>query len=128
MATLAFLTLDPEERRARVASAGHYPPLLLTPRGAWFADDCGLTTPLGLDDPDGPAATVLDLAPGTTVLLYTDGLVERRGQDVTEGLERLRAVAADHRGSVEDLCDHLLLELLPEGERADDVALLAFRV
>lgn len=128
MATLAFLTLDPAARKLRVASAGHFPPLLLTPGGAWFARECGLTTPLGVYDPDGESEAVLELGSGTTVVLYTDGLVERRGHDLNEGLERLRAVAGDHRGSVEDLCDHLLLELLPEGERSDDVALLAFRV
>jgi serine phosphatase RsbU (regulator of sigma subunit) len=128
MATLAFLTLDPAARKLRVASAGHFPPLLLTSGGAYYAADCGLTTPLGVFDPDGECEAVLELEAGTTVVLYTDGLVERRGSDLMEGLERLRVVAEEHRGSVEDLCDHLLLELLPEGERSDDVALLAFRV
>lgn len=74
--------------------------------------------------------SVLTLTRGSTVLLYTDGLVERRGQSVGEGVERLRAVMAelvaaglDH----EQMCDELLLRMLPE-RPDDDVAIVAVRL
>ncbi len=67
------------------------------------------------------------LGPGATVLLYTDGLVERRDQVLDDGMDRLRSAAAElHALSPQQLCDALLDRLARESE--DDVALLVLRV
>jgi serine phosphatase RsbU (regulator of sigma subunit) len=68
------------------------------------------------------------LAPGSTVLLYTDGLVERRDRDIDEGTAALVAVVAECAGlALDELCDRVLERLfLPDAE--DDVAVLAVRV
>ena len=63
---------------------------------------------------------------GATLVLYTDGLVEVRGENIDSGLERLRS-AARSGGSAEQLCNDILREVLP-GERADDVALVVARI
>jgi anti-sigma regulatory factor (Ser/Thr protein kinase) len=65
--------------------------------------------------------------PGATLLLYTDGLVERRRESIQSGLDRLRRAAVGHDGDLDGLCDHLLSTLV-EGDRlSDDIALLAMR-
>ena len=69
-----------------------------------------------------------ELASGATLLLYTDGLVERRGVSIQEGLDRLSLEAgANGTSDLEELCDHLLSSLLEQNQVADDIALLAMR-
>jgi anti-sigma regulatory factor (Ser/Thr protein kinase) len=63
---------------------------------------------------------------GATLLLFTDGLVERRGDSLTDGLERLEREAAKDLGDLETLCDHLVASLVGT-QVSDDVALLALR-
>jgi serine phosphatase RsbU (regulator of sigma subunit) len=73
---------------------------------------------------------VLTLQRGTTVLLYTDGLVERRGQGIDEGIERLGSVLSQlviEQLDLEELCDELLRRLAPERSE-DDIALVAVRL
>ena len=65
------------------------------------------------------------LPPGATVLLYTDGLVERRDRSLEEGLELLRATVESGPSEPDALVEHVLERLLADGERDDDVALLA---
>ncbi|SFJ66380.1 SpoIIE family protein phosphatase [Cellulomonas sp. KH9] len=113
-------------RLLRWSNAGHLPPLLLHPDGRGEL----LTRPndllLGLQRHTVRRDHTQEIAPGATVLLYTDGLVERRGERLQAGLERLRAHAERmaHLG-LEDLCDALVEEIAPAGD--DDVALLAVR-
>ena len=108
-------------------SAGHPPPLLLHPDGRAELLEREPDLLLGL----GPATTRRDhrvlLPAGATVLLYTDGLVERRGESLDEGLARLVRVATELAAlDVPGLCDALLARL---GEdREDDVALLVLQV
>lgn len=113
----------------RHASAGHLPPLLREPDGtARFLDgDPGLM--IGVPAAADRETAVAPLAPASTLVLYTDGLVEAREASVTAGLERLRCAVSSAGGadSPEALCDHLLAELIP-GDLADDVALLVVRV
>ena len=109
------------------SNAGHPPPLLLSPTGTVELLHSQPELLLGLD----PGTTRTDhyaaLAPGSTVLLYTDGLVERRGESLDEGLARLQAAAATLAShDVEALAD-ALLDLLAD-EPDDDIALLIIRV
>lgn len=115
-------------RRLRWSSAGHPPPLLLHADGrsellpGRAGTVVGVVVP-GLERVDH----VHDLPPGSTLLLYTDGLVERRGSSLQHGLERLQRVAAPlARETVEDVCDGVLAALT--GRPEDDVAVLAVRI
>jgi serine phosphatase RsbU (regulator of sigma subunit) len=115
------------QRRLLWSNAGHPPPLLLEPDGRATLLSRPPDLLLGLQ-PDTPRQdhTVL-LEAGATVVLYTDGLVERRGEPLDDGLERLRKAAETHAAlPVEELCDALLAELA--GTPEDDVALLVLRV
>ncbi|MBD8078918.1 SpoIIE family protein phosphatase [Cellulosimicrobium arenosum] len=110
-------------RRLRWSSAGHLPPLLIRPDGRAELLERRNDLPVGLRaHVDRHDHTEL-LDPGSTLLLYTDGLVERRGESLRTGLERLRRTAEGLSGlSLEDLCDRLIEDLAGAGE--DDVALL----
>ncbi|MGY1699984.1 SpoIIE family protein phosphatase [Geodermatophilus sp. SYSU D00766] len=115
--------------RLRWSSAGHLPPLVTGPDGAarvLAAERPGLL--LGVD-PGAvrPDADVL-LEPGSTLLLYTDGLVERRHEGFDDGVDRLgRALADLCDRPVEEVCDGVLDRLVPGGAE-DDVALVAVRL
>jgi PAS domain-containing protein len=117
-----------EDGRFRWTNAGHPPPLLVLPGG----DVRPLDTPpellLGVRAGTPRTEHVVDLPPGAVVLLYTDGLVERRGSDLDVGIERLRAAAGvlaggDLAAGLEEVLG-LVLDGAPGG---DDVALLAAR-
>src|SRR4029453_18298812 len=85
----------------------------------------GLGSPLGCDA-DPPVGTSFRLVPGSTLLLYTDGLVEKRGVSIQDGLERLETSSADCEQPIETFCERLLGSMV-KGVIADDVALLAIR-
>jgi PAS domain S-box-containing protein len=124
-ATATMLELDPTTGIVAYSSAGHPPPLVLPSDAApWFLDG-GRATPLGVEPGMAYPEAVAQLSPGTTVLVYTDGLIERRGETLEEGLARLRA-AAGSETDPERLVDGVLDALTGE-HREDDVALLAIR-
>jgi integral membrane sensor domain MASE1/anti-sigma regulatory factor (Ser/Thr protein kinase) len=126
MVTLVFLVFDPETCTVRFANAGHPPPLVIEDGKASFLTE-GLSPPLGVvTAPAGQAEAVATLAPGAMLLLYTDGLVERRGVSIRDGLRRLGAEAAGAGSDLEALCDHVLRAMV-ELPRSDDVAMLALR-
>ncbi len=111
----------------RWSNAGHPPPLLVHPggRAELLARDPELL--LGISPETGRRDHEVVLPPGALLVLYTDGLVERRDQSLDTGLERLRAAAAELRDLPPDaLCDALLGRLAVDA--ADDVALLVLRV
>ncbi|WP_306947736.1 PP2C family protein-serine/threonine phosphatase [Streptomyces sp. B4I13] len=111
----------------KFSSAGHPPPLLITDQGdTRFLED-GHGPLLGVDARyRRPYATEI-LPARSIVLLYTDGLVERRGESLSTGLTRLRQHAAALSGEpLDTFCDELLAGLAPN--HADDVALLAARL
>ena len=124
-ATVVVLTLDTRTGAFGYANAGHPPPLLTGPGAATRVLGGALDPPLGLSLQ--PRATAHDrLEPGQTLLLYTDGLIERRGESITDGIDRLAlAFAALTAGHPLATVPELLAADLV-GERADDdVALLA---
>ncbi|MGN6574167.1 MAG: SpoIIE family protein phosphatase [Nocardioides sp.] len=106
-------------------NAGHPPPVLLRPDGTAELLDTPPNLLLGLD-PDAPSVDHhLDLPDGATVVLYTDGLIERRGVPLAAGFDWLLGeLRGRHRMSPEELCDHLLSDITDPG---DDIALLVLR-
>jgi PAS domain S-box-containing protein len=115
--------------RMRWANAGHPPPFLLasdgrvTVLGGRFGD-----LMLGVDATAERGESVLDVAPGSVVLLYTDGLIERRESTLDDGLDRLRDCLQEQAGRpLGVLCDAVLEHML-QGTPQDDVALVALRV
>ncbi|KAE8764837.1 SpoIIE family protein phosphatase [Georgenia thermotolerans] len=132
VATAAVVCVDEAPVDGAVAvrwsSAGHPPPMVVGPDGAVTVLR-GTHLLLGID-PETPRADAhLTLRSGDTLLLYTDGLVERRdGGGLRTGIGRLAAALADLAGlGPEDLCDRLLEGLLP-GAPEDDVAVMAVRL
>jgi len=121
MATVIYLVFDPTSGRVRLANAGHLPPLQANPDGSTLYLDGGRSLPLGVQGITTYTDAEYELSPGSTLLLYTDGLIEKRRRPIDEGLARLAACVGDH-GDLEELCDRLLAQLGPSGE--DDVTLL----
>jgi PAS domain S-box-containing protein len=130
MATLVFGRLTRTDAGAwqlTWTNAGHPPPLLITRDGMadYLTNGHGLLLGTGLQHTARPEATAV-LPPESTLLLYTDGLIEAPGQTLDEGLNRLRqhAAALAHR-PLSTLPDQLLHRVHPPGH--DDIALLALR-
>jgi len=113
-------------RTLRWSNAGHPPPLLISPEGTTAYLDTEPDLLLGLDPTTARADHEVVLEPGASVLLFTDGLVERRGAALQAGLDWLAEAVADLAHlPLEQLCDALLAQV---GDRVeDDVALLAVR-
>jgi PAS domain S-box-containing protein len=131
-ATAAVACLDPAEDgavRMLWGNAGHPPPLVVPPDGGVreLGGPRGELM-LGVDAGVRRTESIENLSPGSTVLLYTDGLVERRDQDLDAGTARLRAAAEDLAGEPLDaFCDGLL-DRLVDARPDDDIALVALRL
>jgi serine phosphatase RsbU (regulator of sigma subunit) len=115
--------------RMRWANAGHLPPLVINPDGsvaelaAWRGDLL-----LGVDPETPRRESVVTLDRGATVLLYTDGLIERRDADLDAGMVRLRDAVIELADlPLEEMLDEVL-ERLVHGRPEDDVALVAVRL
>jgi serine phosphatase RsbU (regulator of sigma subunit)/anti-sigma regulatory factor (Ser/Thr protein kinase) len=127
MATLLYLIFDPATWTVTYASAGHLPPLTIAPDGQVSMLEDG-SPPLGGSPLTLYRESSATLAPGSTIVLYTDGLIEVRGESIDMGLARLSKVLAGRgTGDLEALLGRIL-SVMVEGEgAADDVALLALR-
>ena len=114
-------------RVLRWSNAGHLPPVLMAPDGSTTLLETPPDLMLGVDADAPRRDHTAELKDGDTLLLVTDGLVERRGSDLDQGIAALRQALADLGGvPLEELCDALLARLVPaRGE--DDVALVAVR-
>ncbi|MEU9972742.1 SpoIIE family protein phosphatase [Streptomyces sp. NPDC051014] len=123
--TCLYAVYDPVSRRCALASAGHPLPFVITPQGAVEKAPGQPGPPLGLGGLPFET-TELDLAGGTTLALFSNGLVHSRDLDLSQGLDRLRDALTAPGESLEATCDHVVA-MLREGEPADDVALLLAR-
>ena len=116
-------------RLLRWSNAGHPPPVLIDPDGTVRVLDSPPDLLLGLRTGLPRADHVVDLSFGSTVLMFTDGLVEGRAQPLDIGLLRLaQAVGPLTKLPLEQMCDELLKALLPPQGAEDDVALVALRI
>lgn len=125
-ATVCIAVIDTVAGTLEVTNAGHLPPMIrVGPQVQLVTEHGPLLGLLG----ELPAPTVtLDLPPGATILLYSDGLVESRTDDIDTGLANLAQAFASAGGSTDDVCTFLLTAVVDGPARFDDVALLAARV
>ncbi|MEV5358224.1 PP2C family protein-serine/threonine phosphatase [Streptomyces sp. NPDC086081] len=129
-ATAVTTFIDFDRRTIAYSSAGHPPPVLVHPDGRTRFLDRATDTPLDArPDPIPRPQAETRFAPGATLVLYTDGLIERRREDIDAGLARLADALRRHRDQdPETLADTVLLELLPPGGATDDTALVIVRL
>jgi serine/threonine-protein kinase RsbW len=125
MTTMAYAELDVPTGELRYACAGHPPPLSISadgePRFLWG----GRSGPLGIDMYSRPEEQDR-LEPGDTLVLYTDGLIERKGESLAVGLERLAEAARASSGDgLQPLVDRLLSAMLAGHPQEDDVCVIA---
>ncbi|MCZ7457271.1 SpoIIE family protein phosphatase [Streptomyces sp. WMMC940] len=125
-ATCLLVRVDPARGLGSFASAGHLPPVVFTADGHAELVDVPAGPPLGTGV-GGYELVTRSLTPDDTLLLYTDGLVERRGEDIDDSLRRLVRVRLPCTATVDEMVDSVVREL--DAEHAeDDVALLAARI
>jgi len=128
--TAVQAVIDTAEQTIIYSCAGHLPPALLRPDGTVELLDQATHPPLGIRVPGVPRPqATLSYAPGAVLVLYTDGLVERRGEDIDVGLRRLTDGLRRHRSlDPEPLAEALLTDLGVAGGAADDTALVVIRL
>jgi anti-sigma regulatory factor (Ser/Thr protein kinase) len=127
-ATCVYAVYDSVAGTCELASAGHLPPLLVHPDGSNELLDVSPAPPLGIGE--GPIRSrTLDIADGSLLVLYTDGLVEKRGEDIDIGLERLRSIFGPGSAGLPlgGLCRTALASVYDDRQR-DDIAVLIARL
>ncbi|MFD5795970.1 SpoIIE family protein phosphatase [Streptomyces diastatochromogenes] len=126
IATCVYAVHDPNEGRLVYASAGHLPILVRDENG----------TVVRADEPTGPplgtggwmhASGSIALSPGSTAVLYTDGLVERRNEDLDEGIAALERALSGATGTPQVVCDRLVRSAGVTADHDDDVAVLVLQ-
>ena len=128
MATALAMTLDTVTRTALLSRAGHPPPVLLRAGHEPAVLDGAGGAPLGvIAAPSRGDSLRVDFPLGATLLLYSDGLVERRGENIDESIARLARVAAAAPDDVEAFADHIIAAMLDGAAPVDDVVLLVVR-
>jgi PAS domain S-box-containing protein len=127
MATLMYVVLDPAEGTLCWVNAGHLPPLVVLRGGLPHFMEGSRSVPLGVLPFPGFEEVSVAVEPGASVVLYTDGLVERPGVHLDDALAHLVEVVKDAPTEPEALCGHLLSAMVPEHGATDDVALLVLR-
>jgi serine phosphatase RsbU (regulator of sigma subunit) len=125
LATILCALVDVDGREISVTSAGHLPPLLIHDGdGQYVESEIGL--PIGVQADTTYVSTTVSAAPSSTLVAFTDGLVEHRGEDLDEGLARLRQAAAARDIPLSELLVSLVAELR-DGRAADDIAIVGLR-
>ena len=124
IATCVYAVCDLRRGTCELSSAGHLPPVLATAHGSAELVEVPGGVPLGVGGVDFGTVEV-ELAPGSLLALYTDGLVENRGEPIDTGLDTLTRLLRNAGPSLQRASDGLLSALSPEPD--DDVALLLVR-
>jgi serine phosphatase RsbU (regulator of sigma subunit)/anti-sigma regulatory factor (Ser/Thr protein kinase) len=127
-ATVVYLVIDPDKGVCRMSSAGHPPPLVAYPDGRVHLLENARGLPLGTGIPTKYRQETFELPAGSVLVLYTDGLVERRGRSIDDGLRDLQVAVLDAPKDPDRLLEHILEHVVGTGERGDDIAMLAVRV
>jgi serine phosphatase RsbU (regulator of sigma subunit)/anti-sigma regulatory factor (Ser/Thr protein kinase) len=128
VATLLYVVIDLDDRVARFASAGHLPALLKGVDGTTHFLERPALPPLGVVQHTVFESWDVELKAGDTLLLYTDGLIERRDESIDAGLGRLRETLTRAPRDIQELCSQLLAEVPGGPILQDDAALLAVRL
>jgi PAS domain S-box-containing protein len=127
--TVFCAILDPAAGTVTYSSAGHPPPILVTAEGEHQLLDQAGSLPLAML-PDGwrRSQATATLPTGATLMLYTDGLVERRGQPLDKGIDAAAVTMAEHaRDHPDDVANHVMSAMTPAAGYEDDVAVLIYR-
>jgi serine phosphatase RsbU (regulator of sigma subunit)/anti-sigma regulatory factor (Ser/Thr protein kinase) len=127
-ATCVYAVYDSVDGTCEVASAGHLPPLLVRPDGTSEYLDVSPAPPLGIGASPIVSRT-LPIEDGSLLVMYTDGLVERRTEDIDLGLERLRKVFGPRspEQTLDELCREALADVYGDHQR-DDIAILVAKL
>lgn len=125
MATCAVTVYNPVTRRCTMVRAGHPAPVVIAPDGTPLAVDVPEGPPLGAGGGRAFAPTVIELAPGTLLAHYTDGLVAAEGRDRADAVRRLEHILAPTTEPLRELCDTAVYRMAPS--RHDDAVLLLAR-
>jgi anti-sigma regulatory factor (Ser/Thr protein kinase)/plasmid stability protein len=128
IATMLYMLVDPRTSTLSLATAGHLPPVVRGPDGTTSILTTGEFVPLGVLPFGAYRESVVAIEPGSTIILYTDGLVEERGMSVDDGMERLRAAVSTGPQDPDALADHVLETVPTDGIAGDDVAVLIARL
>jgi serine phosphatase RsbU (regulator of sigma subunit) len=126
LTTCLYAVVDPATRVVTWASAGHLNPLMVSDTGASELLDGAPGLPLGISGTAVYADRSCRVPPGGSLLLYTDGLIERSSRSIDDGLALLESVRGPHRDP-EQLCEHVITLLAAQPPTGDDVTLLALR-
>ena len=125
LATVLCAVLDVDAHRLTVTSAGHLPPLLLSDgTGTFVQSDVGV--PIGVRAGASYTSTSVQTPKAATLLAFTDGLVERRGESIDTGLARLQQAASSNHVALDELLSRLIDDLRQDGGD-DDTAIAALR-
>ena len=124
-ATAVCVVIDPTASTATYASAGHPPPVVVAPDGATQLLDQATSPPVGVDQRILHRSSVCEIEPGSSVVIYTDGLVERRGRTIDAGIDELRALVSTNVGAGPDELAQLISDRHEvTAESADDMIVL----
>ena len=127
MATMVYAVYDPERETLEVANAGHPPPVLRTDDGTAAIIEGGSGVPLGAVAGYAYESTVCPMPPGSTLVLYTDGLVEAPDMPLDAGIGALRVLMANDSSDPDGLCQLLVDRSTGSRPATDDVAVLTLR-
>jgi PAS domain S-box-containing protein len=127
MATLLYMVVEPGERRIDWVNAGHPAPLLVNGDGTPRYLEGTPSVPLGVIPFPSYETATSTMEPGSSLVLFTDGLIERPGELIDKGMAELAARVIEAPDDPEAVCDHLLATLVPSSGATDDVAILMLR-
>jgi serine phosphatase RsbU (regulator of sigma subunit) len=128
MATVLYAVIDPGLDRMDICLAGHFPPVIAYPGHPAELASAATGLIIGIADPAPRPVTSLPIPPGALLCFYTDGLIERRGELIDDGLARLcGAVTAVTAQPAEEACATVMNALVGSGPARDDIALLMLR-